>query len=191
MEKGNKINTVLSNLSLDKNSHLKLEQIALISNKILEILEKIAQNSEKYDFDKTYVYGNGVESFIKQKISKERYKDTDFINGINWQEEDKSYIVSGLKYYTVNEFKIENLTEKQVVITYDDNTVNYDKAHNLNSTKMMFNFNKKNALETIEVKKTSNQNLRTTVKSQVFSKDQVRKMLGNSEQKQSTAELLF
>lgn len=191
MEKNKKIDSVLKKLNLNDNSQTKLKQIASISEKASGFLEKVTEYSEKDSFEQVTIFEN-IDGFsVKSTMLKESYGNTNFTDIITLQKEDKRHLAKDLKFYTVETFKLENITQKQVVFTYTNLMVNFDKMDDSFSTKVIFNFDRKNALKTIEVKQTKNYNLKTTEKETLFSKEQVKNMLNNPEKNQSSEEMLF
>lgn len=168
-------NQTIKNLGLSQDASEKLKNITSVIKTIpaVSFLEEVAKRAGVKHLGEPMVeYKN---TFIKETIVKNE-------NQIKIEKEDKSYLNVGLTYYLVENFNIENLEEKQVVLTYDNNRIHFNKPHVLVSTKIKFGFNKKNQIQSIVVERTQTSNYKTTVKTKEYGKKDVAQMLSASNQ---------
>lgn len=146
------LNASLENLNLDAKAKDRLRKIALVCNNIpvLDAVNMVAEKINKQEYGEETFYDKN-DIFIKHEVSKGKDNNSNTTNSISFKTEYKTPLTKGLQYYEVSDISINNLNDKNVSVTYNNNKI-YTYGQNILSTKEAeFAFNKNDELMNAEV----------------------------------------
>ncbi|MGD9901225.1 MAG: hypothetical protein AB7S44_01665 [Spirochaetales bacterium] len=176
--KGN-VNLIANDLDLNASAQKKLNQIILMSNNIpvTKYLDIISKNIDKNEFitDK-YVYIKD-RAFTDYTLSKKQSENSQKTDSVSLQLIDSEPLTVGLPYSDAENLQINNLSQKDVYLTYETIRNYFSEPRQSFKEEMHFSFDKSDNLTAVEITKTQSQNDKPKSSVKTYNAEQIENML--------------